>query len=94
MVDKILSQILYGVSGFFFAIFAVRYSRVATTKLKMTWQQRGFGAAFFLSCLPSMIFLLFTAFLFPILFYTRTPVGGFVYLATYVFFNMKVRKHK
>jgi len=94
MIDKILSQILYGVSGFFFAIFAVRFSRVAITKVKLTWQQRGFGAAFLLSCLPSIIFLLFAIFLFPILFYTRTPIGGFVYLATYIFFNMKVRRHK
>jgi len=94
MFDTILTQILYGMSGFFFAIFACRYGRLATEKMKASWSQTGLSPAFFLSALPSILLLTIAVFIFPILFYTKTPTGGFVYLATYIFFNMKTTKKR
>ena len=93
MFDTVLSQILYGMSGFFFAIFACRYGRLAAKKIKTSWVQKGLSLSFFLSMLPAILFLLISFFFFPFLLYTKTPVGGFVYFATYIFFNMKTNKN-
>lgn len=73
MIDNLLSQILYGLSGFFFGLFAVRLGHQFTGILRL-------------------VVLSITLFIFPVLFYTRTPVGGFVYLATYIFYNMRMRQ--
>jgi hypothetical protein len=94
MVNNILSNILYGLSGFFFAMFALRYGIRSTDKMRIAFHQHGFSTAFFLACIPSIIFMVLALILFPILLYTRTPVGGFVYLATYIFFSMKVRMRR
>ena len=94
MVNNVLTNILYGLSGFFFAMFALRYGVRATDKMRIAFHEHGFSTSFFLACIPSFVFLLVALFLFPILLYTRTPVGGFVYLATYIFFNMKVKEKR
>ena len=91
MVDNILSQILYGMSGFFFAIFSCRYGNLATEKMKAVWLKEGFSLGFLLSTLPSVLFLTLAIFIFPLWFYTRTQTGAFVYLATYIFYSMKKR---
>ena len=94
MVDNILSQVLYGISGFLFGIFAVRCSVKATARLKEAKATQGMGLGFLLRALPSLVFFLFVLFIFPPLLYVRTPIGGFIYLATFVFFTMKVRAKK
>lgn len=93
-MENIINNILYGMCGFFFAIFAVRYGVRSTAKIKKVFYEEGVSAHFFLACLPAFIFMLVAVVLFPILLYTRTPVGGFVYLATYIFFNMKVNQRR
>ncbi len=94
MANNILSQILYGISGFLFSIFAVRCSFKCTAKLKQARAEKGLSLGFFLTALPLFLFFLFALFIFPILFYTRTPIGGFVYLAVFIFFTMKARAKK
>lgn len=94
MIDSLVNNILYGLCGFMFALFALRFCIRATDKIKRIFSEQGFSMHFFLACLPSFICILVSLFLFPILLYTRTPVGGFVYLATYIFFNMKIRASK
>ncbi|MDD4721663.1 MAG: hypothetical protein PHR07_02800 [Acidaminococcaceae bacterium] len=94
MYDNILSEILYGMSGFFFAIFACRYGTLATNKMKAVWLQQRMSLAFFLSVIPSLLILTIAIFIFPILLYTKTPIGGFIYLVTYIFLHMKTNKKK
>ncbi len=94
MINNFLTSALYGLSGFFFAIFALRYGVRATDKMKTVFYDKGLSLHFFLACLPSLIFMVVALILFPILLYTRTPIGGFVYLATYIFFGMKVRQRR
>lgn len=89
MIDNFLSQILYGLSGFFFAIFSCRYGRLFTEKMKAVWQEKGLSLAFILTTLPSILFLTIAIFIFPLWFYAKTPTGGFIYLATYIFYSMK-----
>lgn len=91
MINEVLTNILYGMSGFFFAIFALRYVVRSRDKIKNVYGEVGFSSHFFLACLPSFILILVALVLFPVLFYTRTQIGGFVYLATYIFFSMKIR---
>lgn len=92
MYDNILSQVLYGMSGFFFAIFACRYGNLAVAKLKNAWQEHGLSPIFFLSTIPSLLLLIIVLFIFPSLLYTKTQVGGFVYLFTYIILHMKANK--
>lgn len=94
MYDNILSEILYGMSGFFFAIFACRYGTLATNKMKAIWLRQKFSPAFFLSVIPSILILAIAVFIFPILLYTKTSVGGFVYLATYIYLHMKATRRQ
>ena len=92
MYDNVLSQVLYGMSGFFFGIFACRYGSLATNKIKAAWLQKGLSPAFVLSTLPSILILVLALFIFPVILYSKTPVGGFIYLFTYIFLNMKANK--
>jgi len=94
MLNNVLSQILYGISGFLFGIFAVRNSHKFVAKIKEMRAVHGLSITFILKTLPAFLFFLVALFVFPILFYTRTPIGGFVYLATFIFYNMKGRARK
>ncbi|MCI2109568.1 MAG: hypothetical protein LKJ99_01180 [Acidaminococcaceae bacterium] len=94
MLNNVLSQILYGISGFLFGIFAVRNSHKFVAKIKEIRMAKGLGLGSILEALPALLFFLVALFIFPILFYTRTPIGGFVYLATFIFYNMKGRARK
>lgn len=80
----IVNYLLYSISGFFFAIFASRYSVLAVKSMKELYQQDGTSALF--SCLPQILFLFCCFFLFPSWFTSRTPMGGFVYYAVLLYF--------
>lgn len=79
-LDNFLSQILYVLSGFFFGIFASRYSVLAWRTIR----SRGV----FASLLQAAVLLL-AFFIFPLLFSTRTVIGSFVYYAVLLFFFSK-----
>lgn len=94
MVNDILSQILYGISGFLFGIFAVRNGRMCATKLTGLWHTHGFSLSTLWYALPYILIVFILGIVFPIWLYSRTPTGGFVYLATIVYFNMKINRQK
>lgn len=94
MVDNVLSQILYGISGFLFGIFAVRNYHWATAKIKKSRIEYGPSLGFITAALPAILLSIIAIFLFPLFLYTRTQVGGFIYLATFIFYNMKGRQKK
>ena len=91
MVDNVLSQILYGISGFLFSIFAVRNGHKAINRIKEVRAAKGLGLGLILGAFPAILFFIFALVIFPVWFYSRTQIGGFVYLATFIFFNMKGR---
>lgn len=79
-LDNFLSQILYVLSGFFFGIFASRYSVLAWHAIR----SRGLFAAVLQVCVLLLAFIIF-----PVLFSTRTVMGSFVYYAVLLFFFSK-----
>lgn len=82
-LDGILSQILYVFSGFFFGIFASRYSVLA-------WRNLRNGGAVNLLLRLGVLALAFIVF--PLLYSTRTPLGCFVYYAVLIFYFSKGRR--
>ena len=78
-LDNLLSQILYVLSGFFFGIFASRYS-----VLGRAVRSRGLLNAIVQLCVLLLAFIVF-----PLLFPTRTVMGSFVYYAVLLFFFSK-----
>lgn len=79
-LDNLLSQILYVLSGFFFGIFASRYSVLACRVVR----SRGLLSAIVQLCVLLLAFIVF-----PLLFSTRTMMGSFVYYAVLLFFFSK-----
>ena len=65
-IDNILNTILYIIAGFFFGIFASRYSVIATAKILTAKKVFGLGLKLFLNCLASVIFIFIAFFFFPI----------------------------
>ena len=94
MLDEVTSQILYGLSGFLFGIFSCRYGTISTNKMKAAWAEKGFSSPFLLTAMPSLIFLLIAVFIFPIWMSTRTELGAFVYLATFIYYTARNRRKK
>lgn len=86
--SEIIRYILYGMSGFFFGIFASRYSILATVKLRGNLREKGFGNGLLCS-VPQILFLALAFFIFPVLFITRTQVGGFFYYLVLIYFFNK-----
>lgn len=80
-IDTMLSQILYCLSGFFFGIFASRYSVIS-------WRTLLSHPPLF-KCAPYVLFILVAFTLFPFWLTARTEAGGFVYYATLLFFFTK-----
>ena len=93
-LDNISSQLLYALSGYLFGIFACRYGIISTNKLKEAWAENGFSLAFLLTAIPSLLILVTAVFLFPVWMSTRTQIGAFVYLATFIFYNARARRKK
>jgi len=94
MLDEVASQILYGLSGFLFGVFSCRYGPISTNKMKAAWAEKGFSSSFLLTAMPSFIFLVIAVFLFPIWMSTRTELGAFVYLATFIYYTARNRRKK
>ncbi len=80
----LVKYILYALSGCCFGMFASRYSVLSALHVKDKYRNE--GASALLSCLPQLLFLFVSFFLFPTWFISRTPVGGFFYYAFLVFF--------
>lgn len=85
-IDNILNTILYIIAGFFFGIFASRYSVIATAKILTAKKVFGLGLKLFLNCLASVIFIFIAFFFFPIWMSTHTIIGAFIYYAVLIFF--------
>ena len=94
MLDEVSSQILYVLSGFLFGVFSCRYGTISTNKMKSAWAEKGFWSSFLLTAMPSFIFLIIAVFLFPIWMSTRTELGAFVYLATFIYYTARNRRKK
>lgn len=89
---QIVTYLLYGLSGIFFGIFASRYSVLSVLKLKASWKEEGLTGLS--DCLPQILFLFVSFFLFPSWFLTRTTTGGFTYYVCLLFFfNKGLRIH-
>ena len=79
-LDNFLSQILYVFSGFFFGIFASRYSVICWRSIR----SRGIFGALIHAGVLVLAFIVF-----PLLFSTRTLTGSFVYYAVLLYFFSK-----
>lgn len=84
---QIVNWLLYGFSGLCFGVFASRYSVLSALYIKRKYQEE--GIACFFSCLPQLLFLATSFFLFPTWFISRTPTGGFFYYAVLAYFFSK-----
>lgn len=85
---EICNYFLYALSGFFFGIFASRYSIISALKILEKVREQGIVSGVFSSMLQ-VVFLATAFFIFPVWFITRTQVGGFFYYAVLVYFFNK-----
>ena len=85
---EICNYFLYALSGFFFGIFASRYSIISLLKIFDKVRERGIISGVFGSMLQ-VVFLATAFFIFPVLFINKTQVGGFFYYAVLVYFFNK-----
>ena len=85
---EICNYFLYALSGFFFGIFASRYSIISVLKIFDKVRERGIISGVFGSMLQ-VVFLATAFFIFPVLFINKTQVGGFFYYAVLVYFFNK-----
>lgn len=83
----IVNYILYGLSGILFGIFASRYSVFAALHIKGRYREEGLAGL--TACLPQLLLLFVTFFLFPTWFISKTPTGGFFYYLVLVYFFSK-----
>lgn len=84
---EIVNLLLYAFSGICFGAFASRYSVFSALHIKSKWQEEGISCLF--GCLPQLLFLSVSFFLFPTWFISKTPTGGFFYYAVLAFFFNK-----
>lgn len=85
---EICNYFLYALSGFFFGIFASRYSIISVLKIFDKVRERGIISGVFGSMLQ-VVFLATAFFIFPVLFINKTQVGGFFYYAVLIYFFNK-----
>ena len=85
---EICNYFLYALSGFFFGIFASRYSILAAIKIVANVKEQGIFSGVLGSFLQ-VVFIAVAFFIFPVWFITRTQVGGFFYYAVLVYFFNK-----
>ena len=85
---EICNYFLYALSGFFFGIFASRYSIISLLKIFDKVREKGIISGVFGSMLQ-VVFLATAFFIFPVLFINKTQVGGFFYYAVLVYFFNK-----
>ena len=85
---KICNYFLYALSGFFFGIFASRYSIISVLKIFDKVREQGIISGV-LGSMLQVVFLATAFFIFPVLFINKTQVGGFFYYAVLVYFFNK-----
>ena len=85
---EICNYFLYALSGFFFGIFASRYSIISVLKIFDKVREKGIISGVFGSILQ-VVFLATAFFIFPVLFINKTQVGGLFYYAVLVYFFNK-----
>ena len=85
---EICNYFLYALSGFFFGIFASRYSIISVLKIFDKVREKGIISGVFGSILQ-VVFLATAFFIFPVLFINKTQVGGFFYYAVLIYFFNK-----
>lgn len=91
--SQIINYLLYGFSGICFGIFASRYSVLSARYVKEKCRGESFVGLG--SCLPQILFLFVSFFLFPTWFISKTTTGGFFYyLCLIYFFNKGFRNNK
>lgn len=84
---EIVNWLLYAFSGICFGVFASRYSVLSAIYIKDKYKEEGIACLY--SCLPQLLFIVVTFFLFPTWFISKTPVGGFFYYAILAYFFSK-----
>ena len=85
---EICNYFLYALSGFFFGIFASRYSIISVLKIFDKVREKGIISGV-LGSMLQVVFLATAFFIFPVLFINKTQVGGFFYYAALVYFFNK-----
>ena len=85
---EICNYFLYALSGFFFGIFASRYSIISVLKIFDKVREQGIISGV-LGSMLQVVFLATAFFFFPVLFINKTQVGGFFYYAVLVYFFNK-----
>ena len=85
---EICNYFLYALSGFFFGIFASRYSIISVLKIFDKVREQGIISGV-LGSMLQVVFLATAFFIFPVLFISKTQVGGFFYYAVLVYFFNK-----
>ena len=85
---EICNYFLYALSGFFFGIFASRYSIISLLKIFDKVREHGIISGV-LGSMLQVVFLATAFFIFPVLFINKTQVGGFFYYAVLIYFFNK-----
>ena len=85
---EICNYFLYALSGFFFGIFASRYSIISVLNIFDKVREQGIISGV-LGSMLQVVFLATAFFIFPVLFINKTQVGGFFYYAVLVYFFNK-----
>lgn len=80
-MDALLSQILYSMSGFFFGIFASRYSVLHLRRLKSQPSIK--------HSVLTALFIVVAFTLFPFWLLSRTEIGAYIYYVTLLLFFAK-----
>ena len=91
MLDQILSQSLYSFSGFIFAVCTCRYTVLAIqkTRQQMRIGQKALGGLYMLF---TLFLMLATWIILPLFLYSRSPLGGFIFIAALLFFFSRAHK--
>lgn len=85
--SQIVNWLLYAFSGLCFGVFASRYSVLSAVHIKQRYREEALACIF--GCLPQLLFIITTFFLFPTWFISKTPTGGFFYYAVLAYFFSK-----
>ncbi len=91
MVDQILSQTLYVLGSFIFALSACRYTVIAIRSSRRQLAQRNKQQAAVYAA-AAILLIAFTWVALPLFIYSRSQVGGFIFIASLLFFFSRAHR--
>jgi len=87
--SHVINLALYGISGFFFGIFASRNSLFSVIKIRSILAEKSFSPPSLFILVFNLLFLILAFLVFPAWMSSRTIPGAFVYYAVLLFYFSK-----